>query len=852
MREILPIIQKPSAYLGTEVHAVHKASGEVALRLGLAFPDLYEVGMSYLGQRILYDIVNAHEKYWAERVFAPSKETAQVMRQKGIPLSTLESDTPLAQLDVVAFSLTHELCYTNILYMLDLADLPLLAEDRSVPFPLVIAGGGACFNPEPVALFFDVFVLGDGEEVIVELIQAIDAAKRQGLAKKEMLESLTCIPGVYVPSLFHAEGSRVRPLLENYDHVEKRIVPDLNTVPQPKPPILPFGHTVHDRLTLEIARGCTRGCRFCQAGMIYRPVRERSLEVLEGLVSRNLAQTGYEELSFLSLSTGDFSALGALFSQSFARCHQDQVAISLPSLRVGSVHPQVMARMADIRRTGTTLAPEAGSQRLRNVINKGITEEELLLHTSELLYHGWRSVKLYFMIGLPTETDDDLQAILNLCQKIHACSDEKGNRLRLTVSISPFVPKPHTPFQWETQISLEEARRRLALLKVLFKPHRWVTMKWQDPGMSFLEGLFARGDRRLNRLVALAHERGLVFTSWSEHFNLEAWINLLRELDIDPNEYLGPRNVGKTLPWGHLHSGVSEKFLLREMEKAHAELVSPDCRYDSCLNCGVCNSSGKLSLLTQQTNAFEIAPHVNVVRRDQESKDLCLDEGEDPALGVKVGHYRIWYRKVEETRFLSQLELQAVFERGLRRAGIQMTFSSGHHPLPLLSFGRALNVGVSSDEEWFSIYVRQVTTKEEICESFGRQLPRGLSVIRVEELPLRSCTPVVLAEDFELVFCGSEKETTQAILAWKNFQDQTEFFIEYETRKGHRRVDARRFLSSLDPGEDRITFQLSWTAGYISPLRLVSGVCPELSLDRFHLIKRKQWLADEQPGMLQQ
>jgi radical SAM family uncharacterized protein len=528
-------------------------------------------------------------------------------------------------MDVVAFSLTHELCYTNVLLMLDLSGIPLRSAERlQGDWPLVIAGGGCAFNAEPVAPFLDLLVLGDGEEVLPQILEQVELSKEQHTSRVELLRLLSRIPGVYVPSFFEDQGAGrpLRPLYPDHERVEKRVVADLDRVDFPTAQIVPHGKVVHDRLTLEIARGCTRGCRFCQAGMLYRPVRERSLPELHRLLEEGLGQTGFEEVSFLSLSTGDFSALTGLFEQSISRCSGDQISISLPSLRVGSLHPRLMSLIASIRRTGVTLAPEAGSQRLRDVINKGITEDEFLEHVTRLFSAGWQVLKLYFMIGLPTETREDLDAIVELCLKVQsrAGAAARKGKLQINVALSPFVPKPHTPFQWERQLSRAEVAERLDYLKERFRPHRRINLKWHDPDMSFLEGVFSRGDRALAPLVERAYREGALFSSWVEHLRIDLWKRLMAELGIDPQRYLGPRDMDGPLPWDHLDCGVDKHYLQRECRRALGAQTSPDCRYGSCLNCGVCTSSAGGSRLTTQASQGAIEPVLNRPERDQDEE----------------------------------------------------------------------------------------------------------------------------------------------------------------------------------------------------------------------------------------
>jgi radical SAM family uncharacterized protein/radical SAM-linked protein len=866
MREILPLLNRPTHYLGTEPNSVHKDPAAVDVRVALAFPDLYEVGMSYIGQKILAHAVNRNERFWAERVFAPAADAIGLLRGRGLPLCTLESDTPLGRMDVVAFSLTHELCYTNVLLMLDLAGIPLHSAERTESWPLVIAGGGCAFNAEPVADFLDLLVLGDGEEVLVQILERVELAKQTSLPKSALLRELSRLPGVYVPAYFKDQGPGrpLEPLHADHTRIEKRIVPDLNSVEFPAGQIVPFGKVIHDRLTLEIARGCTRGCRFCQAGMLYRPVRERSLKTLGTLLEQGLDRTGFEEVSFLSLSTGDFSALTGLFEQSISRCSQEQVSISLPSLRVGSLDPQLMSLIASIRRTGVTLAPEAGSQRLRDVINKGITEEDLLAHVTRLFGAGWQVLKLYFMIGLPTETRDDLDAILDLCLKVQGCAGKgaRRGRLQINVGLSPFVPKPHTPFQWDRQLSRDEASERLGYLMDRFRPHRRFKLKWHDPDMSFLEGIFSRGDRALAPLVERAYREGGLFSSWAEHLQIDLWKRLMNELSIDPQRYLGERKEDEPLPWDHLDSGVSKQFLLRERGRALAVKTSPDCRYHPCLHCGVCTASAGGSRLTAQAGERTIAPMVNLEERDQGRTGGESSGGPVPGSGTgelhqKRSHFRIWYAKLGPAGYLSQLELQKLFERAFRRADLPLAFSGGFHPLPLLSFGRALPVGVESREEWLNIMLREEWTGQAVFRALEGLMPEGMSILRVEELPLTGKQPQPRFEDFLLVIAVSEDGEgglAQQELhkgQWENFLAHSSVCCQNRSKKGVREVDIRPLVQEVVPVRGGFLIRFDWHDGYLSPLRIISAVLPDLPREGIGLTKMRQWMVNgaEAPEM---
>ncbi|WP_461210989.1 TIGR03960 family B12-binding radical SAM protein [Desulfocurvus sp. DL9XJH121] len=872
MKKLLPLFTGPSRYLGTEPGTVRKDPDAVRARLALAFPDLYEVGMSYLGQKILYAAVNAREDLWAERVFAPDHDVARVLSERGEPLCTLESDTPLSAMHAVAFHITHELCYTNILYMLDLGGIPLESAARGEHDPIVMAGGGCTFNAEPVAPFLDLMVLGDGEEILPEVMGRIADGREAGTPRAELVASLRDIPGVYVPALFApVDGATPTPLVPGYERVEKRIVADLDACDFPTRHITPFAGAVHDRLAVEIARGCTRGCRFCQAGIIYRPARERSPETLDRIIERGLAETGYEDLSFLSLSTGDYSGLEELFTRSFERCSAEQVAISLPSLRVGSVSERIMGLMASIRRTGATLAPEAGSQRLRDVINKGITEEALVEHVQKLFAHGWQQVKLYFMLGLPTETDADMEAILDLCLKVRDCAGPGIKRLQVTAAVSPFVPKPHTPFQWERQLGMDEVRARVDLLRELFRPYKRLKLRWHMPEMSWLEGVFSRGDRRLAPVVRRAYEKGALFASWKDHLDLAPWREALAEEGIDPEPFLGARDPEGSLPWDHLSSGVTKRFLLTERSRALDAKLTDDCRYNACRNCGVCNFDGRASELSRQAGTLDIRPRVARETRDQ--ADATGGSGHQTAaelpaapaapapqapaksqggrpkppdigeLSDKAGHFRVWHTKVGELRFLSQIELQSLLERIMRRARIPVSFSAGFHPLPRVSFGRALPVGVASEAEWFNLFVRKPMDPLELGRALDPHLPLGFGLLRVETLPLGKKQPQAVAEDFRLEYLDGPDEAARRMEQWRAALALETMPWTRMTKKGERTTDVRPMLASAEPqGDAAAALRLDWGAQYVSPLRLVELVHPGLGPERFLLTKVRQWM----------
>lgn len=861
MREYLALLPGPARYAGIESGAVHKSGA--ALRVALAFPDTYEVGMSYLGHKILYSIVNAHEGWQAERAVAPEKEAAELLRRLGAPLCSLESDSPLTSMDCVAFAITHELSYVNVLYMLDLAGIELRHERRSQDLsacPLIIAGGGALLSAEPLAPFIDLMLLGDGEESLPEALELLERAKKSGWSRGRYLEEARHIPGAYVPSFFTPDAmGRLVPRFADHARPARRIVADLNAAPYPVRQIVPIG-AVHNRISLEIARGCTRGCRFCHAGMVYRPARERDMAAIAPLLRDCLASTGFDEISLLSLSTGDFSGLKQLCGMVMDECEAAQATLCLPSQRVGSIDEDIISRMGSARRTGMTLAPEAGSQRLRDVINKGIGEDDLLRHARALLRHGWRQIKLYFMLGLPTETDADLLAIADLCQKVRDAAGPGQPRLQVTASLSPFVPKPFTPFQWAAQIDSQETERRVGLVRQACKGRKFIKVRWHEPGMSFLEGVFSRGGRELAEALERALRKGAIFPSWMEHFRLEPWLEALAESGLNPHAYLLARDPDAPLPWDHLEAGISREFLLRELQKSGAAATTPDCRYSACQNCGACDRPGQVSRLPHASPSpdggrLKHCNRLNFSKRDQAPIHEANNDAPvalrpaspvQPAdLGIQAVQYRIWHEKTGACAWLSQLELQAMLDRALRRAGIPLAYSRGFHPLPLLSFGRALPVGVESQAEWFALSLRKVLTDKELLGRLKPLLPSGLLPLGAQPVDKGSRTRLSIAEKFELE--GRDEEARKAIReAFARFFSAESHLLLLEGKKGIREVDLRPLVCPAQANEGSgVTFIADWSRQYLSPLRLALGIVQlaglgPADLPRLRLVKKEQ------------
>ncbi len=729
-RDDLLNISKPSRYLGSEINSVKKDLRQVRLKFGLAFPDVYEVGMSHLGLQILYHILNQEPDIACERVFAPWPDMERLLRERSEALSTLESGRPLKDFDVVGFSLLYELNYTGVLNILDLAGIPLPASARTEKNPLIIGGGPCTMNPEPLADFFDAFVLGDGEEVILEICREILASKEKGETRKELLHRLSRLEGIYIPSFFQVEyesDGRIQeivPRVPGTQTVRRRVLPDLNQGRFPPRPILPFMEIIHDRLNIEIARGCTRGCRFCQAGMIYRPLRERSPQKILELVEEGLKSTGHDEVSLLSLSTGDYSCIEPLLSRIIDRYGEAQVAVSLPSLRTETLTPLLIQKIQDVRKTGFTLAPEAGSERLRQVINKGNTEEDLLRTIETVFSAGWQLVKLYFMIGLPTETEEDLEGIVRLCQKaIQKARRFKGSA-QINISVSTFIPKAHTPFQWESQASIEEVQRKQGFLRQRLKL-RGINYKWPDPGLSLLEGVFARGDRRLSRVLEMAYASGCRLDGWGDHFRYDLWEKAFAEGGLALSFYAHrAMDFKEILPWDHLQSGVTKAFLQEERNRAIQGIPTPDCRNASCNACGVCFGSAMLSNRTAEKGDLPPQP---------------LASFQAPKGAVPGAYrYRCQYSKVGPARFLGHLELSKAMIRALRRAEIPLAFSQGFHPHPRVSFGPPIPVGQESLAEFVDLFTQAPLARPQAETKINQELPPGIRMFRIKEISLKS------------------------------------------------------------------------------------------------------------------
>lgn len=869
-------IQKPAQYLGGERGSVVKNEQEVSLRICLAFPDTYEVGMSHTGYQILYHLINKEERYWAERAYSPLPDMEELLRRKGIPLTSLESKRPLSKFDIVGFSLQYELCMSGILQMLDLGGIPLMQNERGEHDPLIIGGGPVAYHPEPFADFFDCFLVGDGEELVPEFLESF--SKLRGTCREEKLRELAKIQGVYVPSLFAPNYSEtgafsgLTPLLEDYTEVKRRVIASLEESPFPKTPIVPNIKAVHDRLAVEVMRGCVRGCRFCQAGYLYRPQRERAPEEIRDIVRNSLQETGFEELSLLSLSTADYCSILPLLSilkEEFAE--KDKLAISFPSTRVDALTPELLQEVQPVRRTGFTMAPEAGTQRLRDVINKGVTDQQILDTCKNVFTLGWSSVKLYFMIGLPTETDEDLMGIVDIASRVKATA---GRGQQVTISISTHVPKPHTPFQFAEQITEGETIRRQQLLfRELRK--RKIFYRYHDAKASFLEGVFARGDRKLGQVILHAYQLGTRQDGWMEELQYDQWMEAFDTCGVEPHHYLHEIPTNAPLPWDHISCDIPKRWFVKEWKRAESFRTTPDCLTATCSTCGACDydgvrnvlfdrnrSEGRLAIVSPPwtpiisarkggaTNEELIqllqpvhAPERENKRSGKRNTTYHLreylkteDDGErskTPSTSSAAFRLRLTYTKLGDNRFHGHLELATMLFRATRRANLPVSFSQGFTPRPRFAFGSPLQLGVESLCEQVDLYFSEVVLPHSVRTCLNEELQEGLQIVEVRELPFDS--PPIQAIPTIAEFCASALDSCihESVL-----DDWSSKSVERRRKNKSTAVPLSDFVSkvSLERGTLRFRLQSRSDGTSLKPLEVVSSITGE---DPFQFLVRK-------------
>lgn len=833
--------QKPSRYVGGEVHSIAKDLRSMRATWALCFPDTYEVGMSNVGFRVLYHVLNSRADVACERAFMPWPDMASLCRERGIPLWSLESRAPLGDFDVLGFSLQFEACYTTCLAMLDLARVPLFSADRGESHPLVLAGGPCTVNGEPVAPFFDAMVVGDGEEVVGEITDVVADWKSSGGSRRELLRELARIRGVYVPSFFDVRYGRDRtvsaivPLVPGYERVERRVTADLDQVPLSDRPILPFMQTIHDRLPLEIQRGCTRGCRFCQAGMLARPARQRDPRKVLELAERGLKNSGFEEVGFLSLSAGDYGCINPLLEDFFARFSPDKIAISLPSLRTETMTDRLARQIAQVKKTGFTLAPEAATDRLRRVINKGNAEESLLKAVESVFRAGWSLLKLYFMIGLPSETDEDVTAIADLARKAHRLSRTLRPEAQINVAVSTFVPKPFTPFQWEPMVGVDETIRKHDLLRAAFPRKGGLVYKYHEASGSRVEGALARGDRRVASAVLAAYRAGQVLDNWTEHFDFTRWEQAFAALEREQGVSLDfmanrERAESEVLPWDVIDVGVHKKFLLQERARSRREELLPDCATGACSACGACDFDAVVNRIYREED-YRRSPEHLAVDSEPPAAPPAGGGAAAPAPAQKCT-VRVRYGKEGAAIAVSHLETIGVLTRALRRSGLPVAYSQGHSPRPRVSFSPACPVGVESRAEFVDVELARPVEPQEVSAALGREMPPAFPLLGAQALPLKA--PSLDASIAEMVYRArfGEGIASQALeRAAQAFAAAERWEVRREGGKGKRApklIDLRAAVTSFKAlGEREIEFCLTARGASAKPSEVLDSVLRE-------------------------
>lgn len=792
---ILSKVSKPGRYLGNEHNIITKDWDQPLTTMALAFPDVYDTAMPYNGFQILYHILNREDDIAAERVNAPWPDMEALMREHGLPMYSLESKHDLKAFDIVGFSLPYDLLYTNIINMLDLSDIPIWAKDRSDKDPIIMAGGTNAYNPEPVADFFDVVVIGDAEELLVDLVRTIGKARKAGLPRQELLKKLSEFPeGVYVPSLYETRPNENGELIITGkthelapDRVKSAKIPNLEASNYPTKPIVPIVETAQDRFAVEVFRGCTQGCRFCHAGMVYRPIRERKPEELIESTKTTLEATGQKDLSFLSLSTSDYTGLGDLVNGLKPYLKENKISVSFPSMRLDTFTQEIATIAAEERKSGLTFAPEAGTWRMRRVINKLISDDDLYSSVKIALDGGWKTLKFYFMLGLPTETQADLQGIVDLINQVREMARPYG-RIKINVTLSTFIPKPETPFQWEAQDSKEVIREKIDFLMKNLKQKN-VRASYRDPKYSEVEGVLSRGDRRVAQAIYNAWEDGARFDSWGDYFRYDRWMKAFDDAGIDYQSYLRERDVDEALPWDVVDNSILKKFLKRERRKAYQEATVIDCR-DGCLACGVCDFDELIMRQVVDDTVADSREKPEPFKETSREPEPELD-GHTPVFTA-----RLKYAKDGMASYLGHLDIQKLIIRAIGLAGIPVVYSQGFNRRPKISAGPALPLGYTSETEIMDVLCfRRV---DEIVDEMNAHLPNGLIILDVEwfEGRTESIMNHITAIQQEILFEG---DVSDLLLneSKQNFEQKNNVYIERERKRRKISLDIKAYIQSI-------------------------------------------------------
>jgi len=807
LQSVLPHVQKPARYIGGEANCTIKNATDVSYRVALAFPDVYEVAFSHIGLKILYQMLNRRDDCWAERVYCPWPDMEKRMRDAALPLYTLESLDSVDNFDLIGFSLQHELNYSNILTMLDLAGIPLRSALRSDLHPIIIGGGPGAANPEPVADFFDALYLGEAEDGLDPMVDFLIDAKKRGLSRSDKLLGMAQLHGVYVPSLWAATYGEdgaiidVKPLVNNLPTPARRIATDFNAISYPEVSLIPNIEPVHDRYSVEIQRGCSRGCRFCQAGMIYRPTRQRAPQTVISMAGAGIEAGGHDTLGLLSLSASDYACLEYVMSEIYAKYESRNISVQLPSLRVEGITPELVRQMERGRKGGFTLAPEAATDRLRAVINKGNTEDELLASIEKIAELGWRHVKLYFMIGLPTETDEDRMAIVDLCRKVRFALRKYDRNAGIAVSVSTFVPKPQTPFQWVPMLEEEQVRNILFGLKDELQKMR-IEFRWHEIECSMLEGVMARGDRRLADVIEHAWRNGARYDGWNEHMRYDIWLDAFKAVGIDPSWYRTRRyDSDDVLPWDHIDYLVSRKFLWHDYQSALCGAPVQDCTYAECSGCGVCDEESIKRNVYAPGGAVgdnaEVAEHVKTLN--------LIQTPPVAAAPTRILALRCMYSRLVPAAFIDHLQMVKIFFRAFSAAGIRVKYTNGHHPLPKFSFGQPLAVAVSSEVEYFDVVLEEQVTGPSLMKRVNRRLPEGVRVMSLQPLPESTPSISDSMESFTYAIDLKRQLSHNDIFECIERYNVAEDFIIDRIRKNKvKPVSLKRYVNFIDISGDSV------------------------------------------------